>query len=325
MEPKLLSVIVAVYNVEPYLRECIDSLLNQTYKNLEIILINDGSTDSSGQICDEYKNQDNRVHVIHQQNGGISRARNAGLNAMKGDYITIVDSDDYLLPEAFENSIHNLETYNLDYIIFGSFRSGSGGNGSGKVTLSLEDKHQQRLINCLTYEGAIGWGVIYKKKCWENIRYPESQIYEDSVVAHYIIDKSQRCGYIDKEYYFYRKNPTGICNTAIFKPRTRFDYILACENRLTFAIQKNLCIPEARTALIKAILSYLTSFYGTNTNKDALFLKAHSLLLEQRKLPYNKSLLNTKYRIYLWCFNRFDFIQKIGSKISLTAQKLKYK
>ena len=107
-----ISIIVPVYNVEKYLEKCIDSILNQSYQNLEIILIDDGSTDNSGSICDEYKKKDKRVQVIHQKNQGQSSARNAGLNIAKGSYIGFVDSDDYVEPDYLEQLLNNFKKYN---------------------------------------------------------------------------------------------------------------------------------------------------------------------------------------------------------------------
>lgn len=323
MESKLLSVIIAIYNVEEYLSECIESLCNQTYQNLEIILVDDGSTDSSGNICDNYAKKDSRIKVIHQKNGGVSKARNTGLNTMTGSYLTIVDSDDTLLPQAFEDGVKNLEKHNLDYVSFGSYRSGNGGNGSGLLSLSLEDEHNIRLEKCLSHEGIMGWGVIYKKELWENIRYPDGRVNEDSVVAYQLIDKAKRCGHLDKEYYYYRKTDSGICQSAIFKPNIRFDLILASQDRLKFAEQKNMCIPEARSALIKSILSYLTSYYANTISNENKYNYAVNLLREQKKLSYTTELINGKYKFYLSCFDRFDWLHKIGAKISFYARKIK--
>ena len=112
----LVSVIIPVYNVEIYLRECVDSVINQTYKNLEIILVNDGSTDSSGRICDEYAGLDNRVKVIHRQNGGPSKTRNAGLKKATGKYIYFLDSDDYIENDTFAILVDTAETLNADLL-----------------------------------------------------------------------------------------------------------------------------------------------------------------------------------------------------------------
>ena len=107
MHKELISIIVPVYNVEKYVEKCINSIINQTYKNLQIILVDDGSKDNSGKICDEFKLKDNRIEVIHKNNGGLSDARNAGLKLAKGDYIGFVDSDDYIEADMYE-TLYNL-------------------------------------------------------------------------------------------------------------------------------------------------------------------------------------------------------------------------
>ena len=114
MKNETISVIVPVYKVEPYLRECVDSIINQTYKNLEIILVDDGSPDNCGAICDEYAAKDSRVRVIHKENGGVSSARNAGIEAATGDYIGFVDSDDWIEPDMYENLLESLQRENAE-------------------------------------------------------------------------------------------------------------------------------------------------------------------------------------------------------------------
>ena len=114
---KLISVIIPVYNVELYLRRCVDSVINQTYKLLEIILVDDGSTDSSGKICEEYSKTDNRIKVIHKTNGGLSDARNAGIEICKGDYITFVDSDDWIDPDLVKHLYDIIVKFNADISI----------------------------------------------------------------------------------------------------------------------------------------------------------------------------------------------------------------
>ena len=319
----LLSVIVAVYNVKPYIAECISSICRQTYRNMEIILVDDGSTDGSGDICEEYAAKDQRIHVIHQKNKGLSGARNAALDVMQGDYMTIVDGDDYVLPDAFAHAIRVMEENTLDRCGFGSFRGGKGGAGSGKISLSLENEHADRLRDCFIHERAINWGSVYKSALWEGVRYPVGHVHEDSAVAHYIIDRIQREGFIDKQYYYYRKTPTGICQTSVVKPWTRYDYILACEDRLKYAMRKDMCVPQVRANVIKAVLSYLTAFYGTDAAQDADYEAAVNLLREQRRLPYDGGLLNGKYKVYLACFDRMDFIHKAGAKLSVWSKGIR--
>lgn len=117
----LVSVIIPVYNVEKYLEECLDSVMNQTYQNFEVILVDDGSTDSSGRICDEYKKRDNRIYVIHQENGGLSVARNRGYLQASGEYVYFLDSDDWILPETLSGLIETATAQNADIVFFDAF------------------------------------------------------------------------------------------------------------------------------------------------------------------------------------------------------------
>ena len=123
--PKI-SVIIPVYKVEQYLPECLDSIINQTYKNLEIICIDDGSPDNSGKILDEYASKDNRIRVIHKENGGISSARNAGLDIATGDWISFVDSDDWLDINTYEKLLSSADEANTDIVMFGNCSVNNG-------------------------------------------------------------------------------------------------------------------------------------------------------------------------------------------------------
>ena len=118
-ETPLISIIIPVYKVEPYLRKCLDSVVQQTYRNLEIILVDDGSPDSCGAICDEYATKDERITVIHQENKGLSAARNAGLDIATGDYIQFVDSDDWIEPDALATVLSIAEDHHVDIVCFG--------------------------------------------------------------------------------------------------------------------------------------------------------------------------------------------------------------
>ena len=128
---KKISVIVPIYNVEQYLYQCIDSIIAQTYTNLEIILVDDGSTDSSGEICDKYASVDCRIVVIHKKNGGLSEARNAGINVATGDYIGFVDSDDYIFPDTYRGMIEACENNNCEIAVCA--RDNFNENGFHKV------------------------------------------------------------------------------------------------------------------------------------------------------------------------------------------------
>ena len=172
MDNPLISVIVPVYNVEPYLRKCLDSIVNQTYKNLDIILVDDGSTDNSGAICDEYTQKDDRIIVIHQANAGQSAARNAALDTMRGEYVMFVDSDDWLEIEACETSLASIIDHHADIVCFGHRRCYPSGHIVERTVECPGVIERSELMRQLVY----GIGVI-RNVVWKNcIAYTCSRI-----------------------------------------------------------------------------------------------------------------------------------------------------
>ena len=117
----LVSIVIPIYNVEKYLNECVDSVIVQTYHDLEIILVDDGSTDNSGKLCDEYKKIDDRIKVIHQKNGGLSAARNTGMDSAIGEYLYFLDSDDYIEPQTVERLVDTIEQEKADIVLFDGY------------------------------------------------------------------------------------------------------------------------------------------------------------------------------------------------------------
>lgn len=209
---ELVSVIIPVYNVEKYLNRCIKSVLGQTYKNLEIILVDDGSTDNSSQICDEYKKIDSRIIVIHKENGGLSDARNAGINKATGKYITFIDSDDsiekdmieylYLLMKKYKTKMslccHNIIYEKRNKVI-------SLGNGKEEVLSS------EKCIEKMLYHKDVdtsAWAKLYAKNLFDDISYPKGFLFEDIGTTYklFIESKYIACGYENKYNYWIRKN-----------------------------------------------------------------------------------------------------------------------
>lgn len=321
---RLLSVIIPVYNSMQYISQCIESLQAQTYTNMEIMLVDDGSSDGSGELCDEYAKKDKRIRVIHQQNGGPGLARNVALDACHGDYITMVDADDCVLPETFATAIEILEEHKLDAVHFNFFQTGIGGEGTGEVTLSLEAEHDKRLAEYFIHEVAIvGCGFIIRRAVWEGIRFPVSRAYEDVAIAYLLMDRIYRFGHIDKAFYYYREVPLSRSKTAPRDLQSRYDFILASAERLDFAKERNFYVPECRSLLLKAILSYLTLFYGIGAKQDDQYRHARELLRTNRDLDYVPSLMNGKYRTFLWCFDRCDFVHRVSGRISVYSKKIK--
>lgn len=207
----LISVIVPVYNVEKYLNRCVDSILLQTYKNLEIILVDDGSTDSSGNICDEYAKKDNRIQVIHKVNGGLSSARNAGLDIVNGKYISFIDSDDYIKNDMIESLYTACINEKVSITCCGRFDV-----YEKKIIKSFVLKKPVKL--CLTevlgrlllWDGldSAACDKLFKAELFEKVRFPVGKICEDMAIMYIVFENAGEVFHIasPKYYYVHRKN-----------------------------------------------------------------------------------------------------------------------
>lgn len=238
-----ISVIVPVYNVEDYLRECLNSILNQTYTNLEILLINDGSTDSSGSICDEYAEKDSRIRVIHKKNEGLSAARNVGLDRMTGDLLTFVDSDDGIHEDFLKDCLCHLEAQKADMVI-GHFFQWSEIDQSFYYyipkdswgTIEILDS-QEALNRQIDWQGlntapfVIACGKVFKKELFDTIRFPAGKVYEDEYTIHKLLLKANRIVLINIDYYMYRRHGKSIM-TGDYSPRKDMNLIEALEERI---------------------------------------------------------------------------------------------
>lgn len=203
---ELISIIVPIYNVESYLTKCIDSLIRQTYKNIEIILIDDGSPDNCGVICDEYAQKDTRIVVIHQSNSGVSSARNAALDICKGEYIMFVDSDDWIEINFCEEAINMIHSKAVDCVSFGYYEY-INGNKSIKVTSKPRYIQSEEAIkSIINFDDVIYnlvWNKISHRSLFDEVRFPEGYLYEDNAVVYKIFDKAKMIYISDKPLYNY--------------------------------------------------------------------------------------------------------------------------
>lgn len=219
----LISVIVPVYKVEPYLRKCVESIQAQTYRNLEIILVDDGSPDSCGAICDELAVQDPRIRVIHKENGGLSSARNAGLEIARGEYIGFVDSDDWLEPEAYEWLLDMALSENVKLVCGGRYdcSSWAGTRQVGLCPRSREVISGQELARRIfRWENidSAAWDKLYHRSLFREIRYPLGVVSEDVPTTYRIALEAGQVGMLDKPVYNYFHRP-GSITTVAFSPK----------------------------------------------------------------------------------------------------------
>ena len=231
----LVTVIVPVYNVEKYLCRCVDSIVNQTYKNLEIILVDDGSTDGSSAICDEYANKDSRVRVIHKRNGGVSSARNMGLDICSyNGYLAFVDSDDYLKLNAVATLVVAMETYKSDMLIFNFYIT------DGKQQIPIETvsgneysvgEIKQKLVMDIWLNSV--WDKFYKADIYKDIRFPVGQNFEDAFVMIDVLQKCNKITCINEILYYYSRESNGSLTKSI-NLRNFYDVFLSWQKKVDY-------------------------------------------------------------------------------------------
>ncbi|MFZ0529030.1 MAG: glycosyltransferase [Propionicimonas sp.] len=229
----LVSVVVPVHRVEPYLHRCVDSILAQTHSNIEVILIDDGSPDRSGAICDSYQETDDRVVAIHQSNLGISEARNAGLAAMHGEYVTFVDSDDWLSPAYVETLIRLLPESGV--ALSGChFLPTTGEEEPAAATAGVAIGYSRlaalsEMLGTNRAVMTVSWGKLYPAGLFADIRFPPGRVHEDEFTTYRVFCRTERIVLTTAQLYFYRQRPDSIMGA--FNLRNRIDLIDALRER----------------------------------------------------------------------------------------------
>ena len=278
MTTPLISVIVPVYRVEEYLERCVKSILSQTYKNLEVILVDDGSPDQCPAICDACAEKDARVKVIHQENKGLSGARNAGIDAASGEYLAFVDSDDYVSPHFIEELYQLLQDTGcaIGQCRF-SYVKGDGlvEEGDSAFCIYRGESLMEQLYGpeekatCFV----VAWNKLYRAELFKEtgIRYPEGRIHEDEATTYRLFHEAKKLAFLDRELYgYYTENGGSI--TSVFSAK-RLQWLTAHEERIAF-FKKNgyeKLLPAAYRKLCDACITFY--FRCTEQVKDAEELK----------------------------------------------------
>ena len=235
-----VSVIIPVYQVARYLVEALDSVVRQTYTNLEIILIDDGSTDGSGEICDRYAATDHRIRVVHQENKGLSAARNAGLDLMNGDAVAFLDSDEAYDPEYIETAANAMIREQADLVVCGFSSHKTTGRMTRKNRIGNGCCFEQGVydrkgaLNALI-DGKIKnvvWNKLYRKELFNGIRYPDGHVYEDIDTTHRLLDVCNRVCVLDRQLYMHRERPGSI--TVTYSQSNLRDWIEAQSHFLSY-------------------------------------------------------------------------------------------
>lgn len=215
-----ISVVVPIYNVEAYLSRCVDSILNQTYSNLEVILVDDGATDGSGAICDSYAARDSRVQVIHKENGGLSSARNAGIDVATGDFLTFVDSDDWIALESYEHMLALALKYDVPLVCAGRYDVSSE---TGKKTVGLCPTMEEVVTGQELARRIFRWenvdssacDKLYRRELFREIRFPLGKTMEDVPTTYRVVLNAGRAAMCPEPIYHYFHRPGSITTTSI--------------------------------------------------------------------------------------------------------------
>ena len=310
MEEKLISIIVPIYNVEQYLKRCVNSLINQTYRNLEIILVDDGSPDKCPQICDEYAAIDSRVKVLHKPNGGLSDARNKGLDIATGDYIMFVDSDDWIEINTCKDIITYIYTQNADVVVFGL----NSVYDTGKIV-----KTKKGLIGCVEKEECLKYMIyrimdggvfnyvcnkIFSAQLFDGLRFPLGRLAEDQGFTYKLIHKANKIYVTDKPLYNYYQRSDSISSSRYY-PRVIKDRHELWLDRLSFIKEFYPRLESYQVAQIMGI-SLVSLIKLSNSNENIELINELKMFVSQY-ISQEKYLATLDIRVWLhyYCYPLF--------------------
>ncbi len=292
MELPIITVIIPVYNVEKYIDRCILSVINQTYKNLEIILVDDGSPDRCGKICDEYAKKDNRIKVIHKENGGLSDARNAGLDIASGDYIGFVDSDDYIHPDMYKLLYEAVSEYSADVaeckhrkIIGKKYKNPQPFKIKPDIQVFSGTEFAEKKVIGDYLNSIIVCNKLYKSERWKTLRFPQGKFTEDSYVAFDACYSADKIVVTDAELYFYLMRPGSISNSSGMK---KAEDGVEGYNHMIERCNQSAASPEAKQKYMNVLTlcrqaRILDAYYTAYELKNQESLKKYAILYREGK------------------------------------------
>ena len=321
METAKISVIVPIYKVEKYLKKCVDSIINQTYTNLEIILVEDGSPDNSGKICDEYAKKDGRIKVIHKENCGLSDARNVGIEQATGDYIATVDSDDYIDVDFIEVLYNIIKEFDADMSVCSACivqEDDSPKFSNGQQAYVMNGKEAIHALICDKTISVNAWDKLYKKELFKGIKYPKGLLYEDLATTYKLIDRCQRVCVTDAKKYAYVQRKSSIMGqTGYFVKKDKI-HILA--EMIDCFKRENEYDDEICAGIIAYIMNdiYKMSSTGRLTTNTEYLNEFNKFVDNYSKLIFENRFVGIKEKIIIKmcrsCTRLLQFIYSIGRK-----------
>ena len=302
-----ISIIVPVYNVELYLHRCIDSILAQTFTDFELILVDDGSPDNCGKICDEYAEKDSCIHVIHKENGGLSDARNAGIDwafaNSDSEWIAFIDSDDWIHPKYLEALYNAVKETGCEISICG-YEETTGDSPKvddinlQAVTVSTEDFFCEHNVNAV-----VAWGKLYKKGLFQEIRYPVGKLHEDEFTTYKLLFQYENCAFVNQPMYFYYKNTDSITK-SVWTPK-RLHSIEALTECVFFF--ENRKIQEAyRFSIIRLAENIFGNYWGMTKCHKEEYKHQYTVVLRKKMKMVLRRWRRLKLFPFLKCSHYYD-------------------
>lgn len=312
MSQPILSIIVPVYNVQEYLDACINSLLSQTYERIEIILVDDGSTDDSGRICERYASLDPRIRVIHKENGGLSDARNAGIEIAKGEYIGFVDSDDWISTKMYEVLLRNLEVSKADIAVcervavYPDRMEDCGGTDSICV---LNQEESLDILYANKKYGSYACNKLFRKELFKSIRFPKGRLFEDIYIMHELFGLANRVVFIDTGLYFYLQRPNSIVNSNNLDNWEEYVDALVFKRNARYSVGRESLV---FSNMLDAAVTIKTVMKDCPKEKKTRFLrkKINHIIRNERNLQYGLK-TNLRAILIVYCFPLYRFLLKI--------------
>lgn len=304
---ELISVIVPVYNVEKYLARCVESIRKQTYQNLEIILVDDGSPDECPRICDQFALADARIRVIHKPNGGLSDARNAGIEAASGTYIGFVDSDDYIHPQMYMDLWKSLKDENADIAVCGVKKVSEEdrevpGSPENSVRVYSGREAVANLFDASLYlQSVVAWNKLYRRTLFDGVRYPVGKLHEDEFTTYTLFYKSDKVVYNAGIYYYYYQRADSIMGERKFS--FSYDGLEAYEQMEDFFEKRGepYILQQVRYRYLCLLKKYTEELRKRNQDSQA------EMLWKKYKEEYRKSIRSIRkckrrfrLRMYRW-------------------------
>lgn len=328
MEDAKISVIVPVYKVEQVLARCIDSILHQTFRNLEIILVDDGSPDKCGSICDQYQKRDGRIKVIHKCNGGLSDARNAGIEIATGAYIGFVDSDDYIHPRMYELLYGAIKQSGADIaacqrkLVYSSLTEFEAIPDHVDETICDRENALIDLLTGNNYFYHAAWEKLYRRQCFETIRFPVGELYEDQAVMYRVFDQVNKVAYVDAKLYYWYMRDGSITHQKLTKDIIEYILKHPLEAINYFEDKKELVlIDAAKIYLLRTILMQWHGIQRLN-NKNLCKRMIQVYRKHYRQINSVKGMLGIKGWLFYVSPNVFQIAMHIKGIIKKSIKKI---